>query len=785
LSALALVARAEGRVRWRALLALALLVAVVGGVTLSAVGGARRTASSLDRFLAETATRDAIVQVADDDSAEAVVAALEGQPWVDGLARTDTFLAHTSGTDLIGIEASPDPAYGVEVDRPLLVDGRLPDPGAEAEVVINESMRDTYDLEPGDDLEVQTLTPDEFDCLSAGTCLPEYRGPRPTLHVVGVLRPVRAFSNQEVGPQAYATSVFDEAARGQIARFQPEVRVRLADGADDVDRLEEAAVDAAPEAVVVSAEEDYLPGPSDSVDVLGTALLVFALSAGIAGAVVAAQAVSRYVDAASASAPTLGELGMSRISRSLAIAAPVGLVGIAAAVVSVAVAVATSGLYPVSAARQIEPDPGLRLDGTALVVGGLALVVVTFGWALLSAWAHLRPSRRRRPRRTWSIRRLLSPTPSSLPLASGAGLALGSEPERRAVPVRSALLGVALGIVGLVATSVVQTSQDALIDDPERWGWNWDTWTALVDPTTAEDQVALIAAQDGVDGAALYRTGAGVLDGEQVQVDALQYDQGIDLTVLDGREPTADDEVALGEATRRQLGVGLGDTVTARNADDTRDLDLEVVGSVALPTYITRDPGEGAVLTPAAWEQIRRSDGGLQVLLDYDDGADPDEVTQRLTDDLALTVEPAFVPGRLESLDRDTTITRWLAGFFAVLVVLGLAHALLTSVRRRRSMFAVERALGFTRGQVRRSVGWQSVILAVVGLAVGIPVGILVGRLAWNQVIGRLGVLDDPTLPSLLLALLVPAGLLAALLVALVPGWLAARPHPGTSLRTE
>ncbi|MCI3950240.1 MAG: hypothetical protein K0R11_2174, partial [Acidimicrobiales bacterium] len=54
--------RAELRRRWPALLVVGVLVGVVGGVTSAAVAGARRTASSYDRFRSETNADDAFLQ---------------------------------------------------------------------------------------------------------------------------------------------------------------------------------------------------------------------------------------------------------------------------------------------------------------------------------------------------------------------------------------------------------------------------------------------------------------------------------------------------------------------------------------------------------------------------------------------------------------------------------------------------------------------------------------------------------------------------------------------------
>ena len=70
-------------------------------------------------------------------------------------------------------------------------------------------------------------------------------------------------------------------------------------------------------------------------------------------------------------------------------------------------------------------------------------------------------------------------------------------------------------------------------------------------------------------------------------------------------------------------------------------------------------------------------------------------------------------------------------------------------------------------------------------IVVGLPIGIAAGRWVWVVFAGRLGVPPRPVTPVLAVALLAPATVLLANLVAAVPGRLAARTQPAVALRTE
>ena len=117
--------------------------------------------------------------------------------------------------------------------------------------------------------------------------------------------------------------------------------------------------------------------------------------------------------------------------------------------------------------------------------------------------------------------------------------------------------------------------------------------------------------------------------------------------------------------------------------------------------------------------------------------------------------------------------------------LLTLAHLLLTAVRRRRRDLAVLRVLGLTGGQVRATVSWMAVTVALAALVAGIPVGIACGRLAWEFFADELGVQPVTVVPAVPVGILIAGGLALAVALAALPGARASRARPAAVLRAE
>lgn len=785
----------EVRNRWRGVLAVALLVGLTGGVVLSAAAGARRTGSAFERFVEVTATREATVQIDDeDDDVEVDVAgvldeiealdlvAASGRLEISPVLPTDESL-HAE-VDL-AIFVSPDGRWARDIDRPLVLDGRMPHPSASDEVLLNELAATQTGLAIGDRFQVATFTQEQLDRLIVGGPFEGFGGPVIDLAVVGIGRQASdlAGGDVEVGGVLLVSPALHRELDGQAGALRGMLGVDLAPGATTGDLRSAIRDIVGPGGSfdVASAADDFGRSARDSAAVLARALAAFAVVAAVAGAVAVGGAVTRQCAAAQPATRTLQALGSDRRQRA-AVGAAVPIAGaVVGTFLAIGAAVALSGRFPISVARRIEPDPGVEVDGVVLAAGALLLLALTAVWSL-RATRRLDAARQAPVTgRSWT----------TLALPPSASIGIGHTFDRRGadctVPVRAALAASVLGVVGVVAAATVVHSFEALVDDPSRYGWTWsvepDTYTE--DPDELADE---IAATSGVDAVGARHTRRMELAGEVVTGYAFEQRKGeIAPPLRSGRLPATVDEVVLGQRTADQLGVAVGDRVPAspRTGDA---VDLEVVGIGVFAPVETQDPGLGALVTTEGLERYGRSDGYISLLVRYRPDFDPTAfeaalVERGLADFSAVYARPRL-PGSLENLDLVMPIVVALGAFFAVLAMAGLAHALVIGTRRRRHELATLGALGMRRRQVRAVVVTTGVATALFGVVVGTPLGLAAGRTVWALVIGDRGLLDAPTIPVLVLLAVVPGAVALAVLVSWWPGASASR-RPGHVLRSE
>jgi hypothetical protein len=330
-----LVARVDLRRRWASVVVLTLLVAVVSAVVLAALAGARLTSTAFERFRDETLAADLTVFIpAVDDATMARLRALPGVVQI-GQGRQ---LPSTVNGAFVGVGGPLDHALGRTVARPRLLEGRLPRQSRADEVALPEPLARAGRVTVGDTVTLRGYTQEQIDAVLTGEPFSTPSGPKVGLRVVGITRAPNDLSIEgSTGGLLYTTRAFVGTYGDQIGTFAPVVLlVRVTDDAAGRAFVQEARRMVAP---LGQSGEFQVQPPSEtagavqqSIDVLSTALVAFALVVALAGMVIIAITLRRFVDTAASVVPALRGLGVTRRGRISALGLPLVPVAVGGAV---------------------------------------------------------------------------------------------------------------------------------------------------------------------------------------------------------------------------------------------------------------------------------------------------------------------------------------------------------------------------------------------------------------------------------------------------------------------
>lgn len=778
-------ARRDLRHRRAAAFGLAVLVAVAAVVPLTAAAAARRTDSSLARMREELRPYHVDVQFEGAEPAPAdALERIRSLPGVEAAGLGAVAFVRPVGSGLEFGESFAQgprsPEVGRDLDRIRVKDGRLP--LAADEALLSPTLAARIGLGPGDRLELETFTWDGLFAAFEGMSR-DYDGPRVELHVAGIGETPEAVTGSDAlnAPAIVLGGGFFEEWDGEVAFFDDIVLARLEAGPAGNDDFAHLVRDEFPDrqdvSVRVTQETSRI---DDAVSSQAFSLALLAVVSAVAGVVAVAGALSRHARASGRDQEAMASLGVEarRIgaARVLAAAPPV----VIGAAVAATAAVAASTWFPTGPAGRVEPDPGMDVDPVVLAAGAVAIL------ALLVLAAGRRQARSLGlPRRSRLVSWLVAGS-APAPIVAGVRAALVPWSSRGRAPVRSASFAAVAGTAGVVAALLFGTALGRLVDTPERWGFGFDVAVAVGDELSdaeALDSARRLLDEPLVESALLARINNVVIEGTEQFAYGLTPVKGhLDLSIVSGRGTQGPGEVVLGGKTLTTLGVAVGDALRADGADG-RAIDLRVVGQALFPTVENEDPAQGVGMTLETYEALERIDEGFPDLyIRFAPGAAREDALAAL-DEIGF-VSTGSRPAVVENLRGVATIPYALAGFLAVLALVAVVHALLTSVRRRRRDLAVWRALGSTRRQVATMILVQSLTFAVVGLVAGVPLGTILGRQAWRVVADARGFAADLVVAPWAWAL-VPGVLVFSLLVAAGPARSATRMRPLEMLRSE
>ena len=817
--------RTEIRSHFVATVALVLLIGVAGGAVLATAAGAGRTDTAFPRFL-EASHAGQVLISPQATGLKGFYADIGRLPEVERTgAAAGVFLFYLSPSgqidpSLVTTFDSVDGRLGYTVDRPRLIEGRLPDPKDPTEGLANRFLAERLHLHAGSKLSLISFR--EQPPLDQSKVRPsDYVRLTFTITGVGVLpTDVVPVAQLDSLPQLLATPAYFRTYADPNSLAFDGLFVRLKQGAtvkrfhQKVDEIASRHQDEIGGNYFFADESDHNARVERAIRPQSIALALFALLTAAAALLAIGQILSRQLFVDSSDHPILRGLGMTRTELMTLAMLRVILIGVAGAVIAVVVAFLASPIFPIGPARLAETNPGFSANAAILGLGFAGIVLALIAVASYPAWrgataaagvlgaGEVRGSER--PSRVANAAARTSAPPT---MSTGLRMALEPGRGRTAVPVQTAFVGLIAAIAAVAAAFTYSTSLNRLVSTPRLYGWNWDMFVDVgfgpigtpssIREVSADRSIAALSA--GTYGA----NGSIAIQGRLVPaVGITPIKQEVFPTMVDGRPPFAPEEIVLGRSTLRAAHAKMGDTITVTVNDNPQR--MRVVGRAVFPpmgrgSFTPTGLGEGAMLTARSFAPsfVRPDQVYNFILIRLEPGTDRDAFGRRLQAFLATSVpgcsdqvsicfpRPVERPADIANYARVRATPLILAGLLAVIAAAMIGHALVTSVRRRRHDLAILKTLGFVRRQVSATVAWQATTFAVVALALGLPIGIAVGRWIWTVFADQLGVPPEPVvnLPVILLA--VPATLLLANLIAAVPGRVASRTQPAAILRTE
>jgi hypothetical protein len=786
MSAVWLWVRADLRRRWRSWVVLGLLAGISVGLASAAVAGARRTERAAPHFIEVSRVPTAAVLANDPQYDAAEQQKVASLPEVK--AAYPFFLAFMTSIERPkGAESGliPQTTRTMTQGARPLVDGRRPDPRRADEIVVNEVMRDKYGLDLGKTLVYAQELPPDLSQLPPGLLPKEPKSFRQPMRVVGIMKATTPSEDQVPSFGFYRkyrdnlvglTNQFVDLKRGErdFTKFQ-----------QDVQRVIGRPINVERASTLFGVAKVMEVG-----DVEQRGLILFAVAVLIGAGALVGQALVRAVSAGAADLPTWRAMGADRGVVVRALVLPTLLTAAVGAVTAIVLAIALSPRFPIALTRRYELDIGIHADWLVLGLGAVLVVVAVLATAWATAEIRIRRHEVDRPRPSLATR-LTGSMNLSPPLLIGSQLAVEPGRGRRAVPVRSALVGAIVGVLGVVGCLTFRAGLSDAVDDPSRSGIVWDMAVAA-DGQVPPEVVARINDRPDVAASteALWARAIRV-DGVPTPVWGIRALKGrMRMIVIEGRLPRTTSEIAFAPETMKKLGVSIGDDVAV---GPDRGRPTTIVGRVLVPASSHTDYDEGGLMSRAGVQRAFPKGVSAQfaedwVLVRARSSAEVPRLRSELTQ-LAnrqeLFAEPAKLPDAVDSLGQLRSLPFALAIFFGLLAIATVAHALVTTVRRRRVDLAVLRSLGFTRRDSRVAIAWQATLIAIVGLVIGVPLGIFTGRILWRQLAESFPVVYVPPLALVAVLLVVPVAIAVANLVAAGPAHAATRIRPARVLRSE
>lgn len=262
-----------------------------------------------------------------------------------------------------------------------------------------------------------------------------------------------------------------------------------------------------------------------------------------------------------------------------------------------------------------------------------------------------------------------------------------------------------------------------------------------------------------------------------------------------------EDGVVIVPRNLAELGIATGDTLLLTDASVPRayvegapesdDTAAPEDRTLTVTAAVTDLPGWTLVLTRDSLAEVASAQAPSHLWVKVSDHRDADVVPaiQSAAATSAGTgiqvIGPVAERASWEGIvDSMLEIVLGLLAVSVVIALVGVANTLSLSVIERRRESATLRAIGLTRGQLRETLAWEGVVIALVGAVAGSVLGTVYGWLGAHTVLQQVGIVTFAVAWRELLLVLVVA-VAAGLIASVLPSRSATRTSPVEALAVE
>jgi putative ABC transport system permease protein len=307
-------------------------------------------------------------------------------------------------------------------------------------------------------------------------------------------------------------------------------------------------------------------------------------------------------------------------------------------------------------------------------------------------------------------------------------------PKRTSTTSLTLVIGVALVVTATVFAATVSTSTKGQLEQqivadhvvtvaPEiaLLGGGLDRTI-----TPSIDQLA------DVDAAVPFRQAPVEILGDFTQLtgtDTVQLDRVLDLTIIDGDVTgLAGNEIAVSEASADADDLVVGDTVDV--TFQQQSVTLQVAGVYEQDEFVGSWLADIAVVDANTTRSL-----DTEVLIRSIDGngesvaaAVADVLASNPTADIETTA--AFIDAEVGQIGQLLILLYGLLAMSVLVALIGIVNTMALSIHERTRELGLLRAVGMTPRQLRRTIRYESTIIALIGTVVGLGLGLFLGWVA-------------------------------------------------------